>query len=889
MRILCLALVQLSGWALAQAAPPDAGLVLHYPFSGDARDQSGNGLDGKLVGDARIVNGALQLDGEDDYLTGGKTPGEGIDLSNGGTMIVWAQPKTRRGGLVAWCVDHTYPGARCMLCIDTYHGGANAIGLIADGKTSQGFRGFHSPPADVWTHLAFTFDGKTVRSYLDGVATARNPQQLTPVIRDVELTVGRALGLGAPYFHGALDEVRIYDRALSAAEIRAVYLHGAAQRGKDVSVFRRPVVKTHAYPAPGRIVVAFDCRAMLPLPAGAVVVAELGDERGHASVAADGEVILDATSLANGAHTVRAYVQNANGRRIGRAVTADLNWPGRDARFEGVRILNNLCWELLDAKSPTGEVTFRLPVDRWVWIRCDAPVRLADNTILPPEAMRRLPAGEHTVRIAGEVNRLTVRAIPALHHAMYGSDPHLQKLGPYDWDFLERNDLLNNFNVMVAGLDHYRRGDAFERLPQWAAMGRQWISYKHLPFDAKSADDVYELWTDTAGFNNPHTAGLIIDEANGGDLEVYDYLTEAVKRMQRQQQFKGKAVSPWCDILYSRDRSTRFAQTCLDAGADLIWECYFGEEESPDMLRTIMRRHMAALMPNWEEVFPGVTYRMVIAMNNCSEPPENVGYRPNVDLKVCMDQQMHFLANHPAMFGIAGTQWYHAGYSTEEIVRWIGKLNRHYAINGGRGRLSKDPYFLPHLRNHDFADGTTDWELRPVDGESMRIDSMPDYGARIQGRFFGGISGRDERVTRYGDTFLIMTRREGGPNVLQQTVTDLEPGRVYSFKMLTADRQDLLSGVSRRDPHAVSIRIDGVEQLPGDKYGFHEMLKSSRPFGAFTWKKRFYIGYHWRVFRAESETATLTVTDWASSDQPGGKAGQELMFSFFEVQPFLSE
>ena len=359
--------------------------------------------------------------------------------------------------------------------------------------------------------------------------------------------------------------------------------------------------------------------------------------------------------------------------------------------------------------------------------------------------------------------------------------------------------------------------------------------------------------------------------------------------MEQQPQFKGKAVNPWCDILYSRDRSTRFARACLDGGADLVWERYYGEEESPEMLRTIMRRYMAALMPNWEEVFPGVTYRMVIALNNCSEPPENVGYRPDVDLKVCMDEQMLFLANHPSMFGIAGTQWYHSGYSTEEIIRWIGKLNRHYAINGERGRLSQDPYDLPHLRNHDFADGPTDWELRPVDGESMRLDSMPEYGQKIQGRFFGGLGGREERVTRYGDTFLTMTRREDAPNVLRQTITDLEPGRVYSFKMLTADRQDLLGGVSRKDLHAVSIQIDNVEQLPGDKYSFQEMLKSARPFGAFTYKKRFYIGYHWRVFRAKSETATLTVTDWASSDQPGGNAGQELMFSFFEVQPFLPE
>ena len=47
------------------------------------------------------------------------------------------------------------------------------------------------------------------------------------------------------------------------------------------------------------------------------------------------------------------------------------------------------------------------------------------------------------------------------------------------------------------------------------------------------------------------------------------------------------------------------------------------------------------------------------------------------------------------------------------------------------------------------------------------------------------------------------------------------------------------------------------------------------------------MNYHWRVFRAKQTTAQLTVTDWKNATTPGGPSGQELMFNFFEVQPYF--
>jgi hypothetical protein len=46
------------------------------------------------------------------------------------------------------------------------------------------------------------------------------------------------------------------------------------------------------------------------------------------------------------------------------------------------------------------------------------------------------------------------------------------------------------------------------------------------------------------------------------------------------------------------------------------------------------------------------------------------------------------------------------------------------------------------------------------------------------------------------------------------------------------------------------------------------------------------ITYHWKVFRAETTTATLSVSDWPAPTVPAGPFGQEQAFNFIEIQPY---
>ena len=49
-----------------------------------------------------------------------------------------------------------------------------------------------------------------------------------------------------------------------------------------------------------------------------------------------------------------------------------------------------------------------------------------------------------------------------------------------------------------------------------------------------------------------------------------------------------------------------------------------------------------------------------------------------------------------------------------------------------------------------------------------------------------------------------------------------------------------------------------------------------------------WINYYWRIFRAKTPTAKLTISDWATRDEPGGPVGQEWIYNFIEVQPYLA-
>ncbi len=91
---------------------------------------------------------------------------------------------------------------------------------IAGRSNSDGTGGSAALPLNAWTHLAATYDGATVRVYVNGIAVGTAPVSGSIVASTLPFRIGGNAVWGE-FFHGLIDEVRVYNRALGAAEIRS--------------------------------------------------------------------------------------------------------------------------------------------------------------------------------------------------------------------------------------------------------------------------------------------------------------------------------------------------------------------------------------------------------------------------------------------------------------------------------------------------------------------------------------------------------------------------------------------------------------------------------------------------------------------------------------------
>ena len=209
---------------------PIQGLVLAYALDEGggavARDSSGNGNRGSVVNALWTGSGhtgtALLYDGTGDYVS---TPNSAtVNVAGQGlTVEMWANITSSS------TVDYVLlgkPWTAGTTGVPPYQFGiefdANSAKTIDFfyGDTNGNQRGPFSmtPPTGTWTHIAWTFDGSSVRGYLDGVlkvtASAAGSIQARPT--PIQIGVDGSLNQG---YKGRLDDVRIYNRALSLAEI----------------------------------------------------------------------------------------------------------------------------------------------------------------------------------------------------------------------------------------------------------------------------------------------------------------------------------------------------------------------------------------------------------------------------------------------------------------------------------------------------------------------------------------------------------------------------------------------------------------------------------------------------------------------------------------------
>ena len=305
---------------------------------------------------------------------------------------------------------------------------------------------------------------------------------------------------------------------------------------------------------------------------------------------------------------------------------------------------------------------------------------------------------------------------------------------------------------------------------------------------------------------------------------------------------------------------------------EIYWTPEEQVEENRDTHEELVENGFAR---NWiqgfQGYFPGISAKTVHSVGIFSGPSEskyNDDAFPDRNWKVLKELHFHELATDPVHENVAGVDLYQSSQCLEEYLRWMAKLCRHYCIEGSTERLSSDRYELNHIQNPDFEQGTDGWILEPAEPGSMDVRHWEGYGLQVQGRH-----------AHAGDYFLWTRRRADRPNILRQPIRNLEPGRYYSVTLYTGDFQDL----HKWQIHSVGIMIRGANDVPG--LDFHNAWRHgpTEDFG----NKDTYPNYHRIVFQARDESAELVISDWRDGRIPTAPVGQELMFNFIQVEPYL--
>ncbi|MFC8361455.1 family 43 glycosylhydrolase [Streptomyces griseorubiginosus] len=216
------------------AEGPDvpADLLLHYGFdetSGNiAVDSSGHGYHGTYVGTpgfgTGVADGSFKMSGDSGspYV---RIP-NGV-LKNAGSVTVSTYAKWKGGSSFQWLFG-LGPDSDKYLFATPSNGGNSLYSAITKASWSAESKltaGSQLAPGQ-WRHVTVTLDGATGRMvlYVDGVEAARTtttikPSELYDANKDYSGYIGKSLYAADPSFGGEVDDFRVYDRALTAAEV----------------------------------------------------------------------------------------------------------------------------------------------------------------------------------------------------------------------------------------------------------------------------------------------------------------------------------------------------------------------------------------------------------------------------------------------------------------------------------------------------------------------------------------------------------------------------------------------------------------------------------------------------------------------------------------------
>ena len=207
--------------ATTSASTGTPGLVAAYDFNAGSgttvSDVSGNGNTGTIVNATWTTSGklgsALSFNGTNAQVT--INDSASLHLTNAVTLEAWVNPSS---ALTGWQDVIYKPQDNYFLEASSSNGNKPGTGVLLTSSAEPLAYGSAALTANTWTHLAMTYDGTTLKIYVNGAlvtSTAQSGTMTTSTTRCRSAAIGPTGNTS-----GLIDEVRVYNIALTQAQIQ---------------------------------------------------------------------------------------------------------------------------------------------------------------------------------------------------------------------------------------------------------------------------------------------------------------------------------------------------------------------------------------------------------------------------------------------------------------------------------------------------------------------------------------------------------------------------------------------------------------------------------------------------------------------------------------------
>jgi hypothetical protein len=241
--------------SVSPCAPPPSGLVSWWRAESSASDSVGSNNGALLNGAsfaAGMVGQAFSLNGSNQCV---QVPLSPSLVASNYSIEAWVKPLAQVSDFINQDLIFGQNFGQCQMLVRTGSIGVDVA--FAFGTSHYTFfevAGTSQIPIGQFSHLAGTWDGTTLRLYINGVLNAQSTPGALPVNSGCPFFIGGFYSPAADscnyvgqFFNGLIDEVSDYKRALSAAEIQAIYLADGAGKcavGTAPTITAQPASQT---------------------------------------------------------------------------------------------------------------------------------------------------------------------------------------------------------------------------------------------------------------------------------------------------------------------------------------------------------------------------------------------------------------------------------------------------------------------------------------------------------------------------------------------------------------------------------------------------------------------------------------------------------------------